>query len=159
MSDFINDIRGVLIPVTAAQVVLPNAAIAEIISFTPPGTLKCDQNWILGAINWRGWSVPVFSFSILTGLVDEESDQTARIAVIKALTGSTNMPFFAMQTQGFPQLASLSKYNVVADKNTVKKDGVAYEVHIEGQPAWLPDLAYIEKELSACLAEVKKTGG
>ncbi len=157
MAEFINEIRGVMIPVTGANVVLPNAAIAEVVSHSPPGRMPCEQNWILGFINWRGWQVPMFSFSIMAGLAEEEKDVTARVAVLKALTGSTNMPFFAMLTQGFPQLYNLNKQNLQVVPGAEMTPGVAFQVNVEGQTGYIPDLPYIEKALSQCLAENRKT--
>ncbi len=157
MAEYINEIRGVMVPVTEGNVVLPNAAIAELVAYTPPGSMPCEEDWVLGFINWRGWQVPLFSFAKMAGLADEERDTTARVAVLKALTGSTNMPFLALMTQGFPQLVNMNKNNLHVIPGAELTPGVAFQVEIDGSTGYIPDLAHIEKVLSNCLAESKKS--
>ncbi len=157
MSELMNEIRGVMIPVTGGHVVLPNAAIAELVAYTPPGSMPCEEDWVLGFINWRGWQVPLFSFSLMAELAEEERDNTARVAILKALTGSTNMPFLALMTQGFPQLHNLNKQNLQIIPGAEMTPGVAYQVEVEGQQGYIPDLTHIENTLSRCLAESKRS--
>jgi len=136
---------------------LPNAAIAELVGYTPPGSMACDEPWVEGCIQWRGWQVPLFSFARMAQLADEERQATARIAVLKALNGSTNMSFLAMVTQGFPQLVSVSKQNLNVVPGAEMTPGVAYQIEIDGQTGYIPDLAHVEKTLSRCLAEARKS--
>ncbi len=49
------DIRGVLIAVTGARVLLPNATVAEVITYSPPDPIEGAPAWMLGRIRWRGW--------------------------------------------------------------------------------------------------------
>src|SRR5207342_875348 len=58
-----NDIRGVLIAVARARLLLPNATIAEVLSFAPPTPVEGAPDWLLGRIRWRGWEVPLVAFS------------------------------------------------------------------------------------------------
>ena len=48
------DIRGVTISVTGGRLLLPNANIAEIITFAEPEALPEAPDWVLGRLRWRG---------------------------------------------------------------------------------------------------------
>ncbi|HQY49033.1 MAG TPA: chemotaxis protein CheW, partial [Thermomonas sp.] len=61
MSDIAHIIRGVLIQVAQARLLLPNATIAEVLSFAPPEPVADAPDWLLGRIRWRGWQLPLVS--------------------------------------------------------------------------------------------------
>ena len=58
MSDTAQIIRGVLIQVADARLLLPNATIAEVLSYADPDRVENAPDWLLGRIRWRG-QVPV----------------------------------------------------------------------------------------------------
>ena len=102
------DIRSVLIPVTGERVLLPNATVAEVITYSTPDAVDGTPDWVLGRVVWRGWRVPVFSLPMLAGWASRENEAGAKIAVLKALGGNPDMPFMAMVTQGFPRLVTVT---------------------------------------------------
>ena len=59
MAEFPREIRGVMVPVTDGRVLLPNATVAEVISYTTPDPIAGAPAWLLGRLSWRGWRLPV----------------------------------------------------------------------------------------------------
>ena len=53
----LDDIRGVLIRVGATQLLLPNATISEVLSYSPPEPVEDAPDWLLGRLRWRGRAV------------------------------------------------------------------------------------------------------
>lgn len=102
------DIRSVLIPLTGKRLLLPNATVAEVITYSTPEPVDGTPDWLLGRVVWRGWWVPVFSLPMLGGWAARENEAGAKIAVMKALGGNPDMPFLAMITQGFPRLVTVT---------------------------------------------------
>lgn len=102
------DIRSVLIPLTGKRLLLPNATVAEVITYSTPEPVEDTPDWLLGRVVWRGWWVPVFSLPMLGGWAARENEAGAKIAVMKALGGNPDMPFLAMVTQGFPRLVTVT---------------------------------------------------
>lgn len=102
------DIRSVLIPLTGERVLLPNATVAEVITYSTPEAVPDAPEWVMGRVVWRGWWVPVFSLPMLGGWAARENEAGAKIAVLKALGGNPDMPFMAMVTQGFPRLVTVT---------------------------------------------------
>ena len=147
------EIRGVMIPVTNGRVLLPNATVAEVITYSNPERIPNAPEWLLGRQSWRGWRLPLFSFSILTGLAHEEGYLGARVAVLKALGGHAKMPFIAMLTQGFPRLTTISADLLIptGDENHPPA-GVRNQVLVRDDHAMIPDLNTIENLMAQALA-------
>lgn len=137
-------IRSVLIPITERRVLLPNATVAEVITFANPDPVADSPDWLRGRVVWRGWRVPVFSLSILAGWTERESEAGAKIAVMKALGGHKELPYIAMVTQGFPRLVTIDAdgLEIVATagqgasaKAQAGNDSEKFEVEMEPIPA------------------------
>jgi chemosensory pili system protein ChpC len=147
------EIRGVMIPVTGGRVLLPNATIAEVISFTIPEKLDNAPDWLLGRLPWRGWRLPLFSFSILSGIAATESVGNAKVAVLKALGGNPKLPFVALLAQGFPRLTTiLPDLLISAGGEDGQAPGVRAHVLVRNDHAVIPDLNLIETMVAEALA-------
>lgn len=153
MADLPREIRGVMVPVTGGRVLLPNATVAEVISYTPPERVANAPLWLLGRLAWRGWRLPLFSFPMLTGALAEESRANARVAVLKALGGNAGMPFIALLAQGFPRLTTItSELLLPTADETPHAVGVHSEVLVRDDRAVIPDLDAIEGMIAQALA-------
>src|ERR1700743_413076 len=102
------EIRGLMIPVTGGRVLLPNATVAEVITYSTPEKIPHAPPWLRGRLSWRGWLLPLFSFAIFSGTTKQESLSNAKVAVLKGLSGNAKMPFIAMLAQGFPRLTTIT---------------------------------------------------
>lgn len=141
-----NDIRGVLIGVTGARLLLPNASVAEVITYSLPEPVPNAPEWLYGRIRWRGWRLPLVSFAKLAGLNRTESELGAKVVVLKALGGNPRQPYFAMLTQGFPRLVTVSADQLIdaAVDPAALPTGVLQAVILRDDEAMIPDLAAIE---------------
>jgi len=148
-----NDIRGVLIQVAGARLLLPNATIAEVLSFADPDPVENAPDWLLGRIRWRGWQLPLIAFSRLSGIAEEKGGLGSKVIVLKALGGNSKTPFFALLTQGFPRLVTVSRNALVADEQGGDlPTGVRARVVLNEDAALLPDLEHVEHLIGAALA-------
>ncbi|MEZ5462576.1 chemotaxis protein CheW [Dokdonella sp.] len=153
MVDLPREIRGVMIPVTGGRVLLPNATVAEVITYTAPEPIEGAPPWLLGRLGWRGWRLPLFSLPVLAGHASEEDTRNARVTVLKGLGGSAKMPFLAMLAQGFPRLTTItSELLITTGDNTELGAGVYSEVLVRDDHAVIPDLGSIEQMISDALA-------
>lgn len=153
MGDNLPDLRGVLIQVTGGRLLLPNACIAEILSVADPEPINGAPDWLLGRIRWRGWQVPLVAFSTLAGLGQHDPAlRGQRVLVLKALGGDERMPYFAMLTQGFPRLVTVSADRIVEQEVADLGEAVASSVLYQDEPALVPDMDGIEERLHAALA-------
>lgn len=150
------DIRGVLIAVTGARVLLPNATVAEVITYSPPDPIEGAPAWMLGRIRWRGWRLPVISYARMIASAENEGEFGAKVVVLKALGGNPRHSYFAMLTQGFPRLVTVSTNALERDETAeigdlaedVPAEGVLMRVKLHDEQAVIPDLAAIEARIA-----------
>ena len=147
------DIRGVMISVNQGRLLLPNASVADVITFSEPEPVENAPEWVLGQIRWRGWRLPLLSFSRFAQWSDEEASVGAKVVVLKALGGNPKLPYFAMLSQGFPRLVTVSRDALVAEENDAPLPlGVRTRVLLNEDAALLPDLEQIEMLIGQALA-------
>lgn len=153
MAELPREIRGVMVPVTDGRVLLPNATVAEVISYTQPEPVPNAPSWLLGRLPWRGWRLPLISLPVLTGRLADESRGNARVAVLKALGGNAGMPFVALLAQGFPRLTTITQELLIPSSDEhPHAPGVRAEVLVRDDRAIIPDLDAIESMVAAALA-------
>lgn len=142
------EIRCVLVPVGNLRLLLPNANIAEVITQSKPEPLAGAPDWMLGRIQWRGWRVPLVSFTVLAGTEPGDADLSVRVAVLKALGGNPKLPFIAVLTQGFPRLTTLNAELIIPTHDGKPlPPGVRAHVLVRDDVAMIPDLEWIEATL------------
>ncbi|GAA4870302.1 chemotaxis protein CheW [Luteimonas vadosa] len=147
------DIRGVLIQVEGARLLLPNASISEVLSFADPEPIADAPAWLLGRIRWRGWMLPLVSFARLSGLADEQGGLGSKVVILKALGGDDKMPHFALLTQGFPRLVTVSRDALAREESQDPlPDGVQMQVLLKDDPALVPDIGAIEDSIREAMA-------
>ncbi|PIQ36246.1 MAG: chemotaxis protein CheW [Lysobacterales bacterium CG17_big_fil_post_rev_8_21_14_2_50_64_11] len=151
-----NDLRGVLITIAGGRLLLPNASMAEIISFSDPEVVANAPAWLLGRLRWRGWRVPVIAFARLAGIAEERSQLGSKVVVIKALGGNQRLSFFAVLTQGFPRLINVSRDRlVISEGDGAVPLGVKARVLLNDDAALIPDLTMIELLIDEALHPVE----
>lgn len=154
MSQTTNDIRGVLIQIDGGRLLLPNASIAEVMSYAPPEPIEGAPDWLLGRIRWRGWQLPLVSFSRVAGIAEDQGGLGSKVLVLKALGGDVKMPHFALLTQGFPRLITVSRSELMVDADNTDPlpDGVRVRVLLREDAALIPDVEHLEASISEALA-------
>ena len=134
------EIRGVMIPVSGAKVLLPNATVAEVITYSVPEKIANSPAWLLGRLSWRGWRLPLFSFAMLSGAARQESVSNAK------------MPFIAMLAQGFPRLTTITPDLLIpTGDESEHPPGVHAQVLVRDDQAVIPNLDQIESLVSQAL--------
>lgn len=134
------EIRSVLVPVTEAELLLPNASIAEIVGYTAPEPIEQAPEWLLGNILWHGWQVPVVSFGVLTEQQESESVEGAKICVSKSLIDNERMPYIGILGQGFPRLVTVTESALTEVPDSSTHIAIAGKAIIGDREAWVPDL-------------------
>jgi chemosensory pili system protein ChpC len=137
------DIRGVLIQVAGARLLMPNAAIAEVLSYADPEPVENTPDWLLGRIRWRGWQLPLIAFSRLAGLAEEQAGLGSKVVILKTFGGNPKFPFFALLTHGFPRLVTVSQAGLVA-----AGDGTELPAGVQAQVLLNEDQALLGEALA-----------
>ena len=134
----------------------PNASVAEVITYSEPEVLANAPPWLLGRVRWRGWRLPLLSFSRLAGWSEEDGQMGAKVAVLKALGGNPKLPFFAVLSQGFPRLVTVSA-PALKESHEIKDLplGVHARVTLNDDPAVVPDLLSVELLIQKALDQAQ----
>lgn len=148
------DIRGVLITTDGGRLLLPNASIAEVLSYADPEPVENTPDWLLGRIRWHGWRLPLIAFSQLAGLGNDTAGLGSKVVVLKAFGGDPKFPYFAVLTQGFPRLVTVRHAGLVAnDGGDLAPAGVQAQVLLNDDAALVPDVEGLEGMIGEALAQ------
>lgn len=134
------------IPLHDETVLLPNAAIAEIIAYKEPTPSGDTPEWFLGYIEWREKRVPLISFEAISGKKVIAARKNSRIAILNTLNGNVQLPYVGILSQGIPGLAIIQDQGL-DDKRQKKRQAVAAFVKLAGGQALIPDIDEIEQHL------------
>lgn len=156
MNDSVNDIRGVLIQIAGARLLLPNATISEVLSYADPEPVAGAPDWLLGHMRWRGRQLPLIAFGRLSGVADEHGGLGSKVLILKALGDNPKLSHFALLTQGFPRLVTVSRDALVTDASSDKDvlpNGVSARVLLNDDAALIPDIEAVEAAITQALAQ------
>lgn len=142
-------VRSQLIPLDGMYLVLPNTAIAEVISYAAPEAVENAPQWMMGYINWRGLSIPLISFEAASADAISKPGKRSRIIVLNSISGDNNLPFYAILAQGIPRLISLNEGSIhdAPEIESLPQQFVMRHVIIDSQPVLIPDQEAIEKAI------------
>jgi chemosensory pili system protein ChpC len=95
----------------------------------------------------------LLAFARLAGIADEQGGLGSKVVVLKALGGDAKAPFFALLTQGFPRLVTVSRDALVAQEREGELPaGVRAYVLLNEDEALVPDLEDVERMIGDALA-------
>lgn len=109
-------IRCMQLPLEGLQILVPNAAVAEVIGYAEPEQ-PGEESGLCGAIHWRGVMVPVISVEALCGLSVAEPGPRSRIVIIYHPDGDKRIPYLGIVLRDIPRgyLADESRMQLLFD--------------------------------------------
>ena len=138
-------IHSLLIPLQWQTLLLPNAAVAEIIPYGEVRAVGDAPDWYLGLMSWRNVELPLISIDQLLQRESTIPGPQTRIVVLNALGGRSKMLFYAIVSHGIPHLVQVTLNNVVAIGPPVASATIAsLPVTVNGEEAAMPDIAALE---------------
>ncbi len=134
------EIRSVMIPITDAELLVPNASVAEVVSYDEPEPVDQGPEWMLGNVLWHGWQVPVVSFGVLCEKQEREPVEQAKLCITKSLVHNDRLPYIALLAQGFPRLVTITESTLTEIPDSRRHIAIAGEVMVGDRQAMVPDL-------------------
>ncbi len=147
------EIRGVLLPLNDAQLLLPNASVSEVVALQELASVPDMPEWFLGFQTWRFQEVPVVSFEKLVEAPSATPGLRSRVAICNTLGGNPKRPFIGVLLATMPRLVRVTQ-DVIAPQSNLHDFGSAVqrEVIINGEDAWIPDMNAVEWVLQEALS-------
>lgn len=144
------ELYAVLVALEGDTLVLPNVAIAEVISRERIHPAAQGPAWLQGSVPFNGRRLHAVSFEALNGGSVPELSRRTRVVVINSLGEHLDSGQFALVAQGYPHLVTLNRTGVRRANlhKTDRSDLVLSRLRIASQEAIIPDLEALELELS-----------
>lgn len=139
-------VRSLLVPVQGRSLLVPSTVVAEVVPYSEPEEGVDDgASGLLGVVRWREQKVPAVSFEVADGGSVATAGTRARFAVFKALNNRPGLPYFAVVTQQIPRLLAVYRDTIeVLEGEGETGPAVREAVLVNGEPAVIPDLEYLE---------------
>ncbi|MCW9013808.1 MAG: chemotaxis protein CheW [Gammaproteobacteria bacterium] len=145
MSDTSAQIKCVLLNINNDKLVLPNAAVAEIVPIRNIINVANKPGWMLGYLDWRGNSVPLVSFEAMGGVrMPSLASGDVKAVVIYAIGEDKDFPFMSFLMQGAPQVVNISATDVIAAGEASQNPAVDQKLLIKDEEVSLVNLETLE---------------
>lgn len=114
-------IKCLMLPMKSGGVIVPNTAVAEIVSVEHVLPVNDAPPWMLGYLSWRRRSVPLFSFDAVQKGEPDFLSSRSKIAVLYSISEDGMFPYMALLMQQAPKVINLTEDDIRpagADNNT-----------------------------------------
>jgi chemosensory pili system protein ChpC len=146
----VKEVRSVIIPLHERQILLPNASVAEVMSYQQPEYAGDElPEWFLGHLAWRGVMIPVVSYEGMLGEEIVEPGYRGRILILNALGEHERLSHIGMAVHAIPSLVRVSADNVVpvSPEEEDPQPLIRQQVELDLSPALIPDMDEIERQV------------
>lgn len=143
-------IKSIILTLKNKLVVVPNAAVAEIISVQEVRQPDNSPQWLLGKARWRGVELPVVSYEAAAGDQAQAVNLNTQVAVIYSASEDEEpeYPYIGLAMHGVPHVSTFSRDQVKPDDgDTEQHPMIAQKVRINGAAAGILDIRAIEQML------------
>lgn len=151
LSEVPSEIRGVLIPLQQQSLLLPNAAVAEIIDYRELESAQDFPEWVVGSTQWRQRNLPVVQFEKFLDQAVAGGGQRRKILVCHTLQADAQRPFVGILAMAIPRLVRVTQEQLQGEElgAELADAPVLAALKYDGERALIPDLAGLER----CLAQ------
>ncbi|MHB8472956.1 MAG: chemotaxis protein CheW [Gammaproteobacteria bacterium] len=137
-------VRSLFIPLAGDNLVLPNAAVAEVVAYSTPDAVTNAPDWLLGKISWRNQTIPLISFEAAAGGPIPTPAARSRITIFNGITGNPKLRFYALLTQDIPHLMKIDASVIAAGSGGQTTTTALANVMVNGEAAHIPNLDALE---------------
>jgi len=146
------NIKSIILTLKNELVVVPNAAVAEIISVQDVREVEASPQWMLGKARWRGVELPVVSYEAAAGDNAQAVNINTQVAVMYSVSDEIDndkkYPYIGLAMHGVPHVSTFSRDQIKTDEQAaVSHPMVAQKVRINGAAAGILDIYAIEEML------------
>ena len=142
----VDAVHCLLMPLQGEYLLLPNAAVAEVIAYQDAEAIPDAPDWLLGKFVWRDHQVPLISFERASG-GEYDGIGGARIAVLNTLNGNPRVPYIAVVLQGIPRLQLVQPTTLGKAEATSSRPSTSAELRINDRTLLIPDLDDLEQRI------------
>ena len=155
MSNQVEELYSLLIPLHDGRLIVPRACVSEVIRYSPPDERPDGPAWFRGYVPWNGEDVPVIRVEDLCGLESAAPGGRTRLAIFNCLSDSLDCGAFGILTEGFPQLVRVNRQVMEAhDAHPWPEEGpIICQIRMINEYPLIPDLEKLERLIGDCIAD------
>jgi chemosensory pili system protein ChpC len=146
MSEHDAEIYCLLVPLVDERLIIPRSCVAEVISYQTPVDMTGAPPWYLGVVNWNGRHVPLVSFEGCCGENIPPASSRSRVVILHAVSPRVESGYFALISQGFPQLVRASRDLLKPDssRSFPERSPILCQLRLLNEAPLVPDLVRLE---------------
>lgn len=148
-----DQIKCTLLTINEDKLLLPNAAIAEIVSIRNIINVANKPPWMLGYLDWRGNSVPLVSFETLGGVrMPSLASGEVKAAVLYSYSEDKNFLFTSILVQGEPKILDLMPSDIMSVDQEIIHPAIEQRVTVGEEDAGIIDMEKLEQLIKYIMA-------
>ncbi len=134
------------VPLAGTTLLIPSAAIAEVINPISVTAVPFSQPWLMGVIGWRTLAIPVISMEVLLGMAPPAPTANGKFLVFYPMNGRRDWEFYALLSVAEPRPQALDgSQPVVTDSELPDSPYIAAGLKIANRPMLIPDFEELKK--------------
>jgi chemosensory pili system protein ChpC len=148
MTEGTEELYSLLVPIADSRLIVPRICVAEVAGLGQLHLSESGPDWLIGSVGWKGREVPLVSFEAACGADTPEIVSRTR-AVIFHGSHPEGGPFFALLSQGLPQLVRINREVVGPDESQSWPEGapVLCRIRMVNEYPLVPDFERLEEML------------
>lgn len=148
MADGDQTIKCVILTLRTENVMVPSAAVAEIMSAKDTMAVENGPEWYLGKMPWKGVDVPLVSFEAAGGVAAKNINLNTQIAVFYSINKEATYPYIGLVISGVPHVSAFSREQIITDPESLLEEVshpmVAQKTRINGAAVSILDIGAME---------------
>jgi len=145
------ELACVVLPQEELSLLVPNDCVAEILPWRRVKPVPGMPRWCVGTLGWRGQTVVVVDFQMLTSDSGQARVNRRALVVMHRTTKREGMSFYAIASSGLPRLLYLAEDEVRDVEERQASAAILSHLMLGSEAVVVPNLRYVEDEVSAAI--------
>lgn len=142
-------VKCLLLSVSGPSVLVPNAAVAELITQNSVTAVEGAPDWFLGRGSWRGLDIPLIAFERLCGDREDAPPSSGRFVVLFGLEREGAPAFYGIRIDRLPRSETVDRTSLArADEPEHPSEVVAVRARISDRECLIPDFDALGRTLA-----------
>ena len=146
MSDALDSLTGLIIPLAGQPLLLPNVAVAELVGYRLGQPAEQGPVWFLGWASWRDQRVPVIDPGLMLGQPANDGE-APRMLILNTVGGRPGVSFLGLRVAGIPRTTRVVRGELQAAGAGAEFVSRAVRLAGEEELLLIPDLEAMEQAL------------
>lgn len=142
-------VKCLLLSMTGPAVIVPNAAVAELITQNTVTSVEGAPDWLIGRGSWRGLDIPLIAFDRMCGEREEPPPGSGRFVVLFGLEQEGAPAFYGIRIDRLPRSETIDREGLIAaGEPEHASEFVAMRARLGDRDCLIPDFDALGRALA-----------